>query len=70
MPKGPPQYQRTEEMLEYFVVGSRGDEDFWERGPGLHESQLRLAWESIQDEASANSAFYVDTLPCHLMIAR
>jgi hypothetical protein len=69
MPQGPPQYQRAEEVLKYLVVGSRGDEDVRKRGLGLHESQLRLAWEGVQDETPSDSAVYVDTLARNLMFA-
>jgi hypothetical protein len=69
MPQGPALHQRSKEMRESLVVGSRSDEDVWERGPCLHQSQLRLAWESIEDKGAPNPAFYMDTRPCDILIA-
>ena len=56
-------------MLKHLVVRSRGHEDVRKRGFGLHQSQLRMAWEGIQDETPSDSAVYVDTLACNLTSA-
>jgi len=50
-------------MHERIAVGRRGDENIWERGSLLRESQLRLAWKSIQDETASNPAVQLDTRP-------